>query len=185
LMGGTIKVSSEVSVGSQFSILIPLVFNQSVDANAVVPPKAMDQLDLTDKRILIAEDDSINSTLITCILEKYHPLIKVVENGVAAVDACQQDHYDIILMDCMMPEMDGYEATSRIRAMPSVHWKTVPVIALTANALPGDRERCLLAGMSDYVSKPIRRVELDAALRRALIDRRESESSEAIRISSG
>jgi CheY-like chemotaxis protein len=102
------------------------------------------------------------------MLQKYNVVPTLVETGTAAVEACRSQSYDLILMDCMMPEMDGYGAATHIRALPDAWCKTVPIVALTANALQHDRERCLLAGMSDYVTKPIRRAELNDALRRAM-----------------
>ena len=168
LMGGVTTVTSEVGVGSRFSVKIPLVIDH-VSAGALAPPtSALELANITGKRILIAEDDATNAILITCILQRFNADLTLVEDGAAAVAACHDKSFDLILMDCMMPEMDGYEAATAVRAMATDWSKTVPIIALTANALPGDRERCLLAGMSDYVSKPIRRAELEAALRRAI-----------------
>jgi len=168
LMGGVTTVTSEVGVGSRFSVKIPLVIDH-VSAGALAPPtSALELANITGKRILIAEDDATNAILITCILQRFNADLTLVEDGAAAVAACHDKSFDLILMDCMMPEMDGYEAATAVRAMATDWSKTVPIIALTANALPGDRERCLLAGMSDYVSKPIRRAELEAALRQAI-----------------
>ncbi len=90
--------------------------------------------------------------------------MEVAATGAEAVQRCRAQQYDLILMDCQMPELDGYEAARQIRAVRS-HERT-PIIALTAQAFPGDRERCLAAGMDDYVSKPINAAQLLATVRR-------------------
>jgi CheY-like chemotaxis protein len=110
------------------------------------------------RRILIAEDNDINQIVTTKVLASVGYECDVAENGKAALDALAQADYDLILMDCQMPEMDGFEATRKYRereAATAVQDKPVPIIALTANAMGGDRERCLEAGMTDYLSKPI------------------------------
>jgi CheY-like chemotaxis protein len=99
----------------------------------------------------------------------------VVANGLEAIAALQDIPYDLVLMDCQMPELDGYEATRRIRAPDSgVLQPTVPIVAMTANAMKGDREKCLEAGMDDYIAKPVQPGELRGALERwsaGLVDR--------------
>ena len=117
--------------------------------------------------ILLAEDNPINQTLALRMLEKlgHHP--HVVANGQAAVDACRERRYDVVLMDVQMPVMGGFEATAAIRAQETAG-EHVPIIAMTAHAMAGDRERCLAAGMDDYVSKPIQSAVLDAVLANAI-----------------
>jgi CheY-like chemotaxis protein len=106
-------------------------------------------------RILVAEDNLINQRVIQKQLESlgYEPLI--VSNGKLAVEACARERFDVVLMDCEMPEMDGLTAAASIRAL-GADAGSVPIVALTANAMTGDRERCLAAGMDEHVSKPVR-----------------------------
>jgi CheY-like chemotaxis protein/HPt (histidine-containing phosphotransfer) domain-containing protein len=111
-------------------------------------------------RILLAEDNDVNRRLLSTILEKQGHAITVATNGREAVSALGTAMFDLVLMDVQMPEMDGFEATARIRAAEKDTGHHVPIVALTAHALKGDREACLAAGMDDYLSKPVRAVEL-------------------------
>jgi two-component system, sensor histidine kinase and response regulator len=116
-------------------------------------------------RILVAEDNVVNQRLAMRMLKKLGHHVDVVPDGVKALNAISESHYDLILMDCQMPEMDGYEATRIIRQSGN----RIRIIAMTANAMKGDREKCLESGMDDYVSKPIRLEELEATIQRQLI----------------
>jgi PAS domain S-box-containing protein len=111
-------------------------------------------------RILVAEDNAVNQILVTRLLEKRGHSVKVVGNGLEALGALEQGTYDLVLMDMQMPEMDGFEATGEIRKREVRTGLHVPIVALTAHAMKGDRERCLEAGMDGYLSKPIRAQEL-------------------------
>ena len=126
-----------------------------------------------DVRVLLAEDNTVNQTVALKQLKKLGFEADAVMNGLEVLSALQRAPYDIILMDCQMPEMDGYEVTRRIRGSGRdsyIHFKSAPyIVALTANALPGDRERCLEAGMNDYLTKPLDRGDLEAVLQRALL----------------
>jgi signal transduction histidine kinase/DNA-binding response OmpR family regulator len=117
-------------------------------------------------RILLAEDNFVNQKLAVKILEKRGHLVSFVSNGREAIDAFRREHFDIILMDVQMPEMDGFEATGCIRGREKAKGGHIPIVAMTAHAMKGDRERCLAAGMDDYVSKPIKVNELFAVIER-------------------
>lgn len=113
--------------------------------------------DCSDSRItiLLVEDMVANQIIARKMLEKLGCRPDIASNGEEAVARASEREYDLILMDCQMPTMDGYEATRRIRNLPSSLNRETPIVAMTANVLKGDRERCLEAGMSDYVPKPI------------------------------
>lgn len=104
-------------------------------------------------RILLAEDNVVNQKIALKLLEKVGLSADLAENGAEAVEFVRKAPYHLILMDCMMPEMDGFEATRQIRMLEQGQRHT-PIVAITANAMKGDRERCLDSGMDDYVSKP-------------------------------
>jgi CheY-like chemotaxis protein len=114
--------------------------------------------------VLVAEDNPVNQIVAQRLLERHGCSVDVVATGTAAVTRHRMERYDLILMDCQMPELDGYEAARQIRT--ANHQARVPIIALTAQAFPGDRERCLEAGMDDYVSKPINAAQFIATVRR-------------------
>jgi two-component system, sensor histidine kinase and response regulator len=115
-------------------------------------------------RILVAEDNAVNQNLVARLFEKRGHYVKVVANGLEALDALELGTYDLVLMDMQMPEMDGFEATAELRKREKQTGHHTPIIALTAHAMKGDRERCLEAGMDGYLSKPIFAPELDELL---------------------
>jgi hypothetical protein len=115
-------------------------------------------------RILLAEDNLVNQKVALKQLKKLGYRADAVANGLEVITALDTIPYDLVLMDCQMPELDGYETTRQLRK--DRRWINLPVIAMTANAMQGDREKCLDAGMSDYITKPVRLEELKAALER-------------------
>lgn len=164
-MGGDIRVESELGKGSKFSFTVrcrmPLA--EVADAPALAP--SPDPVALEDIAILVAEDNPILQTLILKLLTKRGYRADLVGNGREAVAAVQSKSYDLVLMDMQMPEMDGISATVEIRALNGPE-RTVPIIALTANALLGERERCLAAGMDGFLTKPIQLEALYAEVAR-------------------
>ncbi|HUB77129.1 MAG TPA: ATP-binding protein, partial [Solirubrobacteraceae bacterium] len=172
LMGGTIAAESKVGAGSTFSFEVRLATGDvaaGAGAHAAFAPlgKRDSAGNLTGEAplVLVAEDSAVNQMLAVRILDKCGYRAELVGNGVEAVEAAARGGYVAVLMDCQMPEMDGYEATRLIRERetPAGH---LPIIATTAHSMSGDREKCLAAGMDDYVSKPIRSQELSEVLAR-------------------
>ena len=164
LLDGGIDFESQPGKGSTFWFDIPAevaigydsAMSSSTDKSENIPL-------LRPLRILLAEDNKTNQKVAIGILKKYGHHIDVAEDGMQAIEAVQEKNYDVILMDMQMPVVDGLQATQQIRKISDFHAK-LPIIALTANALNGDHERCVAAGMNDHIAKPIR----PAALFRAL-----------------
>jgi PAS domain S-box-containing protein len=159
LMGGTIWFESEPGAGARFYFTLPVISSQSVTPHAIgqhVLDKKVREGSVSGKgwRILVAEDEYINKILIRTLLQQAGYHVTVVKNGREAVDAWRGGVFDCILMDIQMPEMDGYEAVGRIREVEPAG-EHIPILAMTAHAMSGDRQKCLAAGMDDYVSKPI------------------------------
>ena len=174
MMGGRIWVESEVGAGSTF--FFTGRFRVSEPGHQASSPAvevwnggaANSGTQQTGLHILVAEDNAVNQRVVGRLLEKRGNCVTVVNNGREALAALDRDSFDLVLMDIQMPEMDGLEATTRLRAREQASGGHLPVLALTAYAMKGDQERCMQAGMDGYVSKPVRPEELFAAIEQAL-----------------
>ncbi|MBL8967948.1 MAG: response regulator, partial [Spirochaetaceae bacterium] len=165
LMGGTISVESEPGSGSRFSFVLPFRAAAAEETNLVerlaAEPPVGDGLE-----VLVVDDDPVNRRVALRFLEELGATAAEAESGHAAITEMSRRHFDLVLMDCSMPGMDGFETARRIRdGSGGAKDRTIPIVAMTARALPEDRERCAAAGMNSYVSKPMSL----AALRDALV----------------
>jgi PAS domain S-box-containing protein len=154
MMGGQIGVRSVLNQGTTFWFTVQLEKSR----NAVIQTKKERDVRSSNfkGRVLVVEDNPVNQKVARAVLEKLGHQVTVAGNGVEALKSLDQNPFDLVLMDCQMPEMDGFEATSLIRMNGTVcNRKDIPIIAMTANAISGDREKCLAAGMDDYISKPV------------------------------
>ncbi len=166
LLGGQLGVESRLGAGSTFTFEWPLV---PASSEAPKRTKRTQARAFAERRtILVAEDNAINLMVISAILKKLGLDVIPTTNGVEALERLQQERVDAVLMDCQMPEMDGYEATRKIRLAEADGSEHVPIIALTAHAIDGERERCMAAGMDDFISKPYRTEELRETLNKWL-----------------
>lgn len=162
-MGGKLRGESREGMGSTFTLEVPLMLSSKPAARLL--GHEHDALPGGDgQRVLLVEDNPVNQSVIEAMLRSLGFEVSVAMDGTQAVEMEGQQSFAAILMDCRLPLMDGYEATRRIRQ----HGAQLPIIALTANALQGDRERCLAAGMNDYLSKPFKRTDLQRILQRWL-----------------
>ena len=173
MMGGEITVQSQPGQGSVFSFVIPFTEASAEDVARYGGEKekaprltvACARMPIAEARILLAEDYVINQLFAVKLLQKFGAVhIDLAENGREALTAYTRTEYDMVFMDCQMPEMDGYMATQRIREQEKGMGRYTPIIAMTANAMMGDREKCLRIGMDDYLSKPLNPEELRKVL---------------------
>ena len=183
MMGGMIKASSKQGLGSGFSFSIECGLpredvtsaDKVAEANDIVSQKSNIQ-SLQGMSVLLVEDNIINQKLAEKILSKRGATVSLAINGLEALQMVKQGKFNAILMDCQMPVMGGLEATTHIRAFEKENGGHVPIIAMTARAITGDREECLNAGMDDYISKPFRIEDLLIVLGR-YIPKKPSEST--------
>ena len=162
-MGGSLRAESVEKQGSLFTLEIPLAFSQQTQKPVVEAPLISNA---NGHLVLLVEDNPVNQTVIEAMLRSLGYQVCLVGDGAQAVHKAANFEYSAILMDCRLPIMDGYEATRQIRLLPNQ--VQTPIIALTANALQGDREACLAAGMNDYLAKPFKRIDLQRILQRWL-----------------
>ena len=163
-MGGTLRAQSEEGLGSVFTLEIPLALYKQTLPTLAPPRAASGNGHGEGRNVLLVEDNPVNQTVIEAMLRSLGFTVSVATDGAQAVRSAEGNDYEVILMDCRLPIIDGYEATRQIRLLPGRG--EVPIIALTANALQGDRETCLSAGMNDYLAKPFKRNDLQQILQR-------------------
>ncbi|MBF0417041.1 MAG: response regulator [Magnetococcales bacterium] len=160
MMDGEITVRSQLGSGSTFRVEIPFKMARSSlpEREGAAPGDGVPTEIPANASILLVEDDPINLAVIKGMLQPYRVRLEAAQNGRVALGKLAKSTFDLVLMDCLMPEMDGYAACREFRAMElTSRALRTPVIALTANAMQGDREKCLAAGMDDYLSKPFKR----------------------------
>lgn len=166
LMGGTISVESKLGEGSAFTVLLDL---ESADAPTGEAERTDEEtVDLSGKQILLVEDNDINAEIASMILSQYGMTVERAENGQLGLEKVRQSEglYDAVLMDIQMPVMNGFEATRAIRALGGDYFRTLPIIAMSANAYDQDVKNCLEAGMNAHIAKPFQPQELLAQLSR-------------------
>ena len=171
MMGGRIWVESEPGRGSVFHFtaqFAPVEAGEIPRISDSAGDSAVQDQPASSLRILLAEDNLINRKIAIRMLERQGHRVTTAENGRECVERFREGGYDAILMDVQMPEMDGFEATQAIRELEAATGRRIPVIAMTAHAMKGDRERCLAAGMDGYVSKPVAAEDLRKALQEAM-----------------
>jgi CheY-like chemotaxis protein/two-component sensor histidine kinase len=179
VMSGEISLESQKGEGSTFSVTVPIMesdksaYKYEGDRNESIGDAHDAEVlpgEFEGRYMLLAEDVEINREIVMSLLETCGIEIDCASNGVEAVDMFKKDpeHYDIIFMDMQMPEMDGCEATRRIRSFGSLHARSIPIVALTANVFKEDIDRCVSAGMDSHLGKPISMPEMTSALRKYL-----------------
>ncbi len=147
-------------------VISPRNLKKKQEADSAAPAFGLSKSDFTGTKILLVEDHIVNQQLMRALLARLNCDVDIAENGLIAVEKVRDTLYDLVFMDCQMPEMDGFEATRRIRLNETKQSVHVPIIALTADAMQGDREKCLAAGMDDYLNKPLRAPQIKEMLQK-------------------
>jgi PAS domain S-box-containing protein len=166
LMGGEIGMESEPGKGSRFWFTARLAKQSGSAPGTELPARKNGSTIPQSLRVLVAEDNSVNQKVIQHMLKRFGIVPEIAANGFEAVQAASRSRFDLILMDCQMPELDGFKATAEIRRSEHPHGTHQAIVAMTANAMPGDRERCLASGMDDYLVKPLKPQSLEEILLR-------------------
>ena len=167
LMGGDLTVHSDEGVGSTFTFTLPVA---EANRAATEAPPAPPHETLPSMRVLVVDDVATNGMVVGAMLEKRGHVFDIATDGGQAVERVSDENYDLVLMDCQMPVLDGYEATRRIRKLGRAY-EHLPIIAVTGNVMEADRQRCLEAGMNGHISKPVTLQSLDRVLADAAPER--------------
>jgi CheY-like chemotaxis protein len=163
-MGAEAYLIKPIKPAELLTMIRKVLGTRGIEASVPVPAPA--QPCAKSLSVLIAEDNHVNQRVAVAILEKLGHRVTLAVNGSEAIAKWRDGEFDLVLMDVQMPEVDGFDATRAIRRDEQSRGTRTPIIAMTAHAMTGDRERCLAAGMDDYVSKPVRKEALDAAIAR-------------------
>lgn len=163
-LGATAYLFKPIRPTLLYELLRRAIRGETQATLGVPKPGTLSDSPRTSVRILVAEDSHVNQKIIRALLRKRGFDVVMADNGAAAVQAAQEETFDLILMDIQMPEMDGFDATRAIRARETILNRHTPIVALTAHAMKGDREQCLAAGMDEYLTKPVQNEELYGAI---------------------
>jgi two-component system CheB/CheR fusion protein len=162
IMGGRIWLESEEGQGSAFHFTAPFTLGETIVPKRSTAPAAVPEC--APLSILVAEDNVVSQKLVTALLKERGHVVTLAANGRRVLELVEQRDFDLILMDIQMPDMDGLQATAEIRRREVQTGKHIPIVAMTAHAMAGDRERCMDAGMDGYIAKPIHPGELMALI---------------------
>jgi signal transduction histidine kinase/ActR/RegA family two-component response regulator len=169
-MNGRFHVESEIGRGTEFTFTMPLEPNKNISSQGFLPEsltKNTNKSNNKPKTILVAEDNPVNQLVLKGMLEQSGCMIVTANNGLEVVELLESQPVDLIMMDCQMPLIDGFEATRKIRRSEAAY-SNIPIIAVTANAMSGDSVHCLSAGMNDYIKKPVNRDIIEQKVKRWL-----------------